>query len=50
MELWYLDGAWPYAGGVSEGATPTIGLPAPNRELKEPNSTEGPRCGLIGTG
>ena len=36
--------------GDGEGAVPTIGLPAPNRELREPVSTKGPRCGLIETG
>jgi len=42
----FVEEAWPCVGGVS----PTIGLPAPNRTLGEPISTEGPRRGLIETG
>jgi len=46
----FAEEAWPCVGGVGEGAIPTIGLSAPNRELREPISTEGPRRGLIETG
>jgi hypothetical protein len=42
------------AMGGGEEAVPTVspwlGLPTPNRELREPVSTEGPQRGLIETG
>ena len=46
--------ALPCIEGVGEVAVPTvgplIGIPAPNREPREPVSADGPRRGLVETG